>query len=87
MKKVYEDEINPFVVFEIDKGEPFPIIVSQMTELGINQAYIKPDGSLSDKPSFCLILRDLSGNCYWTQISLRTIKPMIDAAIKLEDEK
>lgn len=89
MREVYRDAVNPFTVFEIEEGQPFPLAPQHfnMKAVGINIAYIKPDGSVEDEPSFCFVMQDQHRNRYYSEVTLKTLKPMISAALAMEEKQ
>jgi len=85
MKKLHDDDVNPFVLFEVEKDAGIPI-PPNTTELHINLCYLKPDGSLDNRPSVAFVLQDKQRNRFCTQITLETLKPVIDRLIELDFE-
>lgn len=86
MEKIHQDKINPFCIYRVEKDQPFPVITSGMTEVGINIAYVKPDGSLSDRPSFCLVMQDRKRNVFYSQITYDTLIPLFKEAFRMITE-
>jgi len=84
MKEICKDELNPFSAYEIEHGTPFPVIAAGMKEIAINLAYLKPDGSTEDAPSFLFIMQDAQRNRYYTQVSLRTFEPLFKRATEIK---
>jgi len=76
---------QPFTAFEADVGEQV-IIPFNTKEVSINLAYLKPDGAVNDEPSFILVMQDTERNRFLTQISLKTLMPLIQRALELEKE-
>jgi len=86
MEKIYEDKINPFAIFRVERNLPYPIIATNMINVGLNIIYIKPDGALDDKPSILMILQDQQRNRYMSQVTLKTLKPLIKELLRLDKD-
>ena len=85
MKEINKDKANPFGWFEVEKGERI-IIPPNTYELHINLCYVKPDGALDDCPSLAFILQDEKRNRFYAQITLETLKPVINRLIEMDFE-
>ncbi len=61
-------------------GEPIDLrglyIISELRPI---ECHIKPDGSKSNGPSLCFVLRDHQGGHFYAQISVEMLKPILEA--------
>lgn len=53
-----------------------------ISEIGIAEIHVKPDGAVDDKPSLLFLMQTGAGLYVVTQISFDTIWPAIEAAIR-----
>jgi hypothetical protein len=63
-------------------GHQIEIALPVVAQLGVLEIHVKPDGAVDDQPSLCLVMEAPSGLYVLTQISLESIWPAIEAAIK-----
>jgi hypothetical protein len=68
---------DAFKVHELRFGEK--INTDFRREMRPVEIYIKPDGSLTDEPSFAMVMEDVDGGRYIGQLSLAMFQPAIDA--------
>jgi hypothetical protein len=66
--------------------EPIEIYVPIVSEITPIEIHVKPDGALDGKPSLCVVMDTGSGFCVYAQLTLETIWPAIEAAIKCKGE-
>lgn len=65
-----------------EHGKQIEISLPVIDELAICEIHVKPDGSIDDKPSLCIVMENQIGIFVATQITFESIWPAIEAAIK-----
>lgn len=85
MQKIQVSET--FVLNVLDKGEKIDLLGKTACEGHLSQIYIKPDGSLEDKPTIAVVIEigTISGPVKIVgQLSYEMLKPVILELQKLE---
>jgi hypothetical protein len=63
-------------------SSPIELYLPVVSEIRPVEIHVIPDGSIDNKPSFCLVLETQVGACVAAQIDFETLWPAIEAAIK-----
>lgn len=74
-----DDEVT---TYRVEKGEQVHIDAPIAVELSLVAIHMKPDGTLSEQPSFVFEMKGPAPVMFVAQISLDKIWPAIEAAIK-----